>query len=528
MKRFASLWLVFAAFGLVASSSYGQQQQPSDFQARLAAWQNPSRLVRQPPPNTDPLPSPSDRPPAMAPGPRSGPALPLPAAAAPPQVSNYQPSVEMHQPMAQESYPGEMIQGDGYYDDSMGGYGGGDCCGPTCGPGGCGGCGIFGGPGLFGRGRLGGRCGGDMCGQSCGPSCGQGCGCDSYMGGGDMCCGPTLWWLDVDFTFGWRRGKGYPTLVTGEPDGVLPGAENLYKAGNETSQMNPGMRIDVGTWIDQCQVIGVGGRFWFLGKDSGDYSVTSDNQPVIARPFFDADLEQQDALLVAFPGLRSGGVAIQATNEVLGGDAYMRMLLMKTCYGRIDAIGGYQFSRINDDFRIVSNTLALADDGGIIEGTTFRIEDQFDTRNEFHGGSLGLMWERECCGWTWNVMGKVGLGNMRQTAIVNGFNTVTVPGAAAVTEQGGLLTADTNIGQLTRDEFCAVPELNLGLSYRIRPCLSLSVGYNFMYWTDVLRPGDIIDTTIDTDGTLETRPLLALNSSNYWVQGLNLGMHYDW
>lgn len=417
-----------------------------------------------------------------------------------------------------ESYAGEYVTGDGYGPAYGGDFG--PMCGPSCGPG-CGPmCGPFG--GLFAGGLLGGRCG-DLCGDACGPAmtCGPGC------GGCDL-CGPTYWWLDVDFTFGWRRGKGYPTLVTGEPDGILPGAEQLYKAGNETSQMTPGMRLDFGTWVDHCQVLGIGGRFWFLGKDTGNYSVTSDQQPVIARPFYDFDNDQADALLVAFPGLRSGNLNVWATNEVLGADFYARMLLLNTCNGRVDLIGGYQFSRINDDFRIVSNTLALADDGGIIEGTTFRIGDQFNTRNEFQGGSIGLMWERECCGWTWNVMGKVGLGNMRQTAIVNGFNTVTVPGQSPVTEPGGLLTAETNIGEDSRDEFCAIPEINLSLSYRIRPCLSLSVGYNFMYWSDVLRPGDIIDTTIDTDGDLNTRPMLVFNSSSYWVQGLNLGLHYDW
>ncbi len=425
--------------------------------------------------------------------------------------------------MVQEGMPGEVVYEGDYVEGPIGPYGG-DYCGPACGPGGCGPvCGPFG--GLFGGGRLGGRCG-DMCGPACGPMfggavCGDDCmGCDV--------CAPRLWWLDVDFTFGWRRGKGYPTLVTGEPDGILPDAEILYKAGNETSQMTPGMRVDFGTWIDHCEVTGIGGRFWFLGKDSGDYSVNSNSQPVIARPFYDIDNDRQDALLVAFPGLRSGSLYVQATNEVLGADAYVRMLLMKTCNGRIDAIGGYQFSRINDDFRIVSNTLALEDDGGIVEGTTFRIQDEFDTRNEFHGGSLGLLWERECCGWTWNVMGKVGIGNMRQTAIVNGFNTVTVPGQTPVTEQGGLLTADTNLGEYVRDEFCVVPELNLSLSYRIRPCLSLSIGYNFMYWSDVVRPGNIIDPVIDTDSALQTRPLLAFNSEGYWVQGLNLGLHYDW
>jgi len=408
---------------------------------------------------------------------------------------------------------GEVIYSDDYGAPAVGGYGGGYCgpsCGPACGPG----CGLFGGPGLFG-GRWG------DCGVGCGPSCGPDC-----MSCG-MDCGPRFWWLDVDFTFGWRKGKGYSSLVTGEPDGVLPEAELLYKAGQETSQMTPGMQVNFGTWIDHCEVTGIGGRFWFLGKDSGDYFVSSEHQPVIARPFYDIDNERADALLIAFPGLRSGNLRVQATNEVLGGDAYIRMLLMKTHYGRIDAIGGYTFSRINDDFRIVSNTTALVDDGGIVEGTRFRIEDAFTTHNEFHGGTLGLMWERNCCNWTWNVAGKVSLGNMRQTAIVNGYNSVTVNGQT-VTEQGGLLTAATNIGEFSRDEFCVVPELNLSLSYRIRPCLSLSIGYNFMYWSDVIRPGNIIDTTIDTDGDLQTRPLLAFNSSGYWVQGLNLGLHYDW
>jgi hypothetical protein len=121
----------------------------------------------------------------------------------------------------------------------------------------------------------------------------------------------------------------------------------------------------------------------------------------------------------------------------------------------------------------------------------------------------------------------VGFGNMRQTAVVNGFNTITVPGQTSTTSEGGLLTAPTNIGTQSRDEFCVVPELNLSLAYRIRPCLELSVGYSFMYFSDVLRPGDIVDTTIDTDSDLETRPALIFNSSSFWVQGLNLGLHYN-
>jgi hypothetical protein len=94
-----------------------------------------------------------------------------------------------------------------------------------------------------------------------------------------------------------------------------------------------------------------------------------------------------------------------------------------------------------------------------------------------------------------------------------------VPGDDAEVTAGGLFTnAETNIGEFERNEFTAVTEVGLNFAYHVGPCTKLTVGYSFLYWSDVLRPGDHIDRTVGDD-----RPSFRFNRGDYWVQGVNLG-----
>jgi hypothetical protein len=58
------------------------------------------------------------------------------------------------------------------------------------------------------------------------------------------------------------------------------------------------------------------------------------------------------------------------------------------------------------------------------------------------------------------------------------------------------------------------------------------VGYTFLCWTDVVRPGNQIDLALNPSqiptGTLTgpARPTFTRHESDVWVQGVNLGLEF--
>jgi hypothetical protein len=78
-----------------------------------------------------------------------------------------------------------------------------------------------------------------------------------------------------------------------------------------------------------------------------------------------------------------------------------------------------------------------------------------------------------------------------------------------------------------------VPEVSAKLGYQVTPNIRTFVGYDFMYWTSVLRPGGAIDTTVNASqaggGVLvgAARPLPQFTTSEFWVHGVNVGVKAD-
>jgi hypothetical protein len=93
-----------------------------------------------------------------------------------------------------------------------------------------------------------------------------------------------------------------------------------------------------------------------------------------------------------------------------------------------------------------------------------------------------------------------------------------------VVTEGGLFTGERNIGTFSRSEFTAVTEVGLTLAYHWGPCTRLTVGYTFIYWSDVLRPGDQIDPRVGESPELGEHPAFRFNRGDFWVQGINLGL----
>jgi hypothetical protein len=81
--------------------------------------------------------------------------------------------------------------------------------------------------------------------------------------------------------------------------------------------------------------------------------------------------------------------------------------------------------------------------------------------------------------------------------------------------------------------FGVVPEVGLDVGLRLAPWARARVGYSFLYWSGVVRPGDQVDRQVnprlvptDQDFGLPggpARPASQLNRTDFWAHGLNFG-----
>ena len=94
------------------------------------------------------------------------------------------------------------------------------------------------------------------------------------------------------------------------------------------------------------------------------------------------------------------------------------------------------------------------------------------------------------------------------------------------------MALSSNSGFYRDDHFIAIPEVGINWFYMLRPRCRFNVGYNFLYISDVWRPGQIMDTGIDPNllppATVATadHPQFVAQSDDVWVQGINLGVEF--
>jgi hypothetical protein len=198
----------------------------------------------------------------------------------------------------------------------------------------------------------------------------------------------------------------------------------------------------------------------------------------------------------------------------------------------IDWLVGYRYAKLEDRVRIDESTVSLT---GATAGTTFDLFDQFDTRNTFHGAEFGLIgnWDIDNC-WSCETFAKFAIGGTTYRAGVAGQTITTDAAGVSTTRQGGLLAQATNIGNDEWDNFAAMSEFGFTLRRELACGLAATFGYDFLYWSNVARAGEIIDTTINTSqipsGILAAgeprRPTPLQRTDDFWAQGLRFGLEY--
>jgi hypothetical protein len=366
--------------------------------------------------------------------------------------------------------------------------------------------------------------------------------------GGERCCSPPeRFWFRGEYLLWWTDGLQLPPLVTSSPNGTARNQAGVLGE-QGTRIINPlvvnndahsGARFRAGWWT-HGGTLGIGADYYWLNSQVARFGASSTGDSILARPFFDALNGRQTSELVAFPNLIGGSVLVEAQTELESAGIHARINACCSswqtdcCFTsgtRLDWLVGYRYMKLKDEL-VVRENLVSQDP---LNPGEFRIEDRFRTRNSFNGIELGAQHEWHRGRWMLETLGKMALGNNRQS--------VSISGATAITEGGvtqnfpaGILTQRTNIGRYDRDQFAMVPELGVTLGYRVSPRLRLTLGYTLVYFSNVVRAGDQVDLDVNPNlfppeadpfsGPL--RPAFVYRETDFWAQGFSFGGDLRW
>ncbi|MFO0877652.1 MAG: BBP7 family outer membrane beta-barrel protein [Gemmataceae bacterium] len=329
---------------------------------------------------------------------------------------------------------------------------------------------------------------------------------------------------DAEFLLWWLRPDGLPPLAVATifPEfGGPPGVTRRTVLGDSHigDNPNPGGRFAGRVFTEQGIGFGVSG--FFLDQSSQSTSLPA--YPPLSAPIFNAATGQPiDWPLVG--GFNNGGVALDYSTTFWGleGNAYFRAIDESDF--RLDFFGGFRFLQLTEGLtfsRQIFNQRLLFSLNGY---------DTFDTQNDFYGGQLGARAQFAYQHFVFSATGQVALGSTCSSVDIRGSNTFELAGFDRETTPGSVFSQDSNIGHHTRSQLSIIPQINLAVGYRCFDWCTVSVGYDFLYWNRIVRPGEQIDRSFtfaqagNAAAIGAARPAATLDATDFWAQGLTFSL----
>ncbi|HKC64370.1 MAG TPA: BBP7 family outer membrane beta-barrel protein, partial [Pyrinomonadaceae bacterium] len=301
----------------------------------------------------------------------------------------------------------------------------------------------------------------------------------------------------------------------------------------------PGSRFTAGLWINKERNAGIEVSYFFLRERAFDFQLGSSGLPGslgIGIPYIDAIFGGEAAEPIAAPGFsRRGNVAVTSPSTMLGAEANLIYRPRKVHYGRLSLLAGLRYLDLMEQLTLMDTITVPFDNNGTLQkGQLFRT-DQFSTRNQFYGAQAGARFDFAYHRLSLKVNGSMALGANRQSVRISGL---TSDDADHLTFTGGLLAQVTNIGKYRRHELTVVPDVRANLGYNFNAHFRAFVGYDFLYLNKIVRPDEQIDRVVNfTRAPQPTfhgsssplnfgplRPVFSFIESDFWAQGLSLGI----
>lgn len=368
-------------------------------------------------------------------------------------------------------------------------------------------------------------------------------------------CNGDRFWATGEYLTWWTRSTQLPALAA---TGPFPGADGTVTtpvpilSGSFGETLHGGGRFGGGWWFSDDQTRGLDSRFFFLGRNGSSFTTNSSAFPVLGRPFLNnnpVDLGGGMVVpagpltdVIGAPGRFAGGLSVNLENTLWGAEVNYRRRLAGTGCSRLDGLVGYRYLNFKE-------TLTITEAGVILDPTLVdagrapiaSATDQFRTTNDFHGGQIGLTGEVRRGRWFVDGRASIAFGTVFQRAEISGSQLQGFPDGRVAQYQGGLLALPgANIGTFGQEKFAVLPEVGLNLGYHVTERLRVFAGYNFLYLSSVLRPANVIDTTVDAARVPNflpgspaplpgaPRPAPQMNATDFFAQGVSFGVQWSW
>ena len=343
--------------------------------------------------------------------------------------------------------------------------------------------------------------------------------------------------IGIEALFLWFNDSPAPVpLVTNTIVG-LPNTQTYLGGQDLSTGSMPGFRI-TGAYALNSNT-GLEGNFFYIPERSTTKPVSSSGQVGsinLIVPYFDAVTNTENGTEISLAPQYSGSAQEELKSELLGAELNGTWPLAPTGAWKMDWLAGFRYLRLRDTYTFTTSSPYIPPFTPDIWNTT----DEFKATNNFYGAQVGIRARYDQGQFFANGSLKVALGAMVQDVDISGSlvtNDYTNYGPTQ-TFSGGYFALPTNIGSYSRTVFSVVPEVGLNIGYRITPQASIILGYSFMYASNVVRPGNQINRTVNTTQSTSyaedpaarlvgpAQPSSQFNDSNFWAQGINVGLSY--
>jgi hypothetical protein len=372
----------------------------------------------------------------------------------------------------------------------------------------------------------------------------------------DACKGPTghecgeRVWLSADYLLWWIKGDpvNVPLVLNQNPYSIAPaGIGNpavtvVYGPSTIDYGAFSGGQMQFGYWFDQENTVALEmGGFLMEAKGRQPFSQTSGpNGQGLAFSYIDPVAGEAGYNVNFLPG-QIATITVQSTSRFSSGDLNLRGRLLNTENYNADVLLGFRYFDLRETLTINSTS---TDPGvtpffvGNVESST----DAFSTKNQFYAGQLGLAGTYRLGQFSIELSEKAALGTMHEILDTDGAIQIGAGSRAsgnAAGFPGSLYASPSNIGEQDQNQFAFLTDTAVDFRYALNGYWALHAGCNFLYLTDVIRPGNQIDRVINpnnaplitfpTGGPANTAPFTPVpqfNHSNFIAGGISLGASF--
>lgn len=361
-------------------------------------------------------------------------------------------------------------------------------------------------------------------------------------------------WLDGEYLYWWTKNAPLPVplATSGSLSDSAPTALNqprttiLYGNSSVENGSLSGFRVAARSWLATNPKYGIeGSGFYFPEKNKTVFSTQSSS--VLGIPFNNvarfplasnhggwslASSGETAVLLANSAQAFSGSIEVQSSTQLWEVELNGLFHFFSLPVFRLSALAGVSYTDLSDHLDITY----ASSSGNIF--TKAIMEDQFSTHNEIYAGQLGLRGEWSNRWLFASFIAKLGLGGNVEVSHIKGSFSDPVPMlyyTYGVGNSGGIFAQPTNSGEHRQTQFLIIPSATFRLGLNLHRNFRISAGYDILYLSKVIRPGDQIDHSINetqagSNGGIApvlngpARPQVIMKATNYWAQGINAGI----